>query len=136
MSTLDLVPLNIIEVKPGLHERAEGITRKPIYHISWPKRTIRLFGRWRIPATKKGSAKYIRIPEHRLRLPPDAEKQWRLAKKDTAVREVAAFLGTHQIDTRVYVILTARIENDWFELYRGSSSWRKLGLYAAVVRDE
>lgn len=136
MSTSELVPLYIAMVKPGLHERAQGITHKPIYRISWPKRTIRLFGKWRMPNTKKGSANYIRVSEQRIKLPPDAEKQWRLAKRDTEVQEVAIFIDTHLTDARACLILAAQVSNDWFEFYRGCSSWRKLGLCKAIVHDQ
>lgn len=130
-----VIPLQITEVKPGFQERAERLTRKTIYRISWPKKTIRLFGKWEIPNPKRSSANYIRVPEKNVKIPPDAEKHWRSAEKDTQVQDMAVFLGTNLSDAQVCMILAARVANGWFELYREKSSWRKLGLYASGLRD-
>jgi len=136
VQSLNLVPLSIIEIKPGLHERAEGITHKPVYRLSWPKKPIRLFGRWRVPGTETGSGNYIKTPVEKLNILPEANRRYRLIKNTDEVQEITAFIDTQLTGTRINAILAARIAADWFELYRWNSSWRQLGLSGVSVRDE
>ena len=130
------IPLEITEVRPGLHERAEGIERKPVYRISWPKKPLSLLGIWRVPGTKKGSGNYTKRPVQQVNIPPEADKQYRLTKKDDGVQEVAVFLSTRCTETHSNVILAARTGDDWFELYRWRASWRELGSPRASVCGE
>jgi len=127
------IPLEIAEVKPGLHERAEGIARKPVYRISWSKKPLSLLGIWRVPGTDRGSGTYIKTSVRQVNIPPDANKQYRLTKKDAEIQEVAVFLSTQCTETHTDVILAARIADDWFELYRWHASWRELGPSPATV---
>lgn len=130
------IPLEIAEVKPGLHERAEGIARKPVYRISWSKKPLSLLGIWRVPGTEKGSGNYTKMSVQQVNIPPEADKQYRLTKKDAEIQEVAAFLSTQCTETHTQVILAARTGDDWFELYRWRASWRELGSSRTAVCGE
>ncbi|RLC72118.1 MAG: hypothetical protein DRI26_03675 [Chloroflexi bacterium] len=120
-------------MKPGLHERAEGIAHKPVYRISWPKKPKSLFGIWRVPGTEKGSGNYTKRLLRQVNIPPEANKQYRLTKKDAGVQEVAVFLSTQCTETHTEAILAARAGDDWFELYRWHVSWREVGSPRAAV---
>jgi len=137
MRTLDLIPLSVTEVQPGLHERAEGITNIPVYRLSWPRKPVQLW-KWRMPGTEKGSGNYIKKPVEKLNLPPEAGEQYQLRKSDTTTKtlEIAAFLETQLTGTHINVILAARIANEWFELYRWNSSWKQLGCSEARVSED
>ena len=127
------IPLEIAEVKPGLHERAEGIAHKPVYRISWPKKPKSLLGMWGVPGTEKGSGNYTKRPVQQVNIPPEADKQYRLTKKDDGVQEVAVFLSTRCTETHTQAILAARAGDGWFELYRWRASWKELGSPRAAV---
>jgi len=127
-SGISVIPLEVTEVKPGLHESAEGITTHTIYHISWPKQPIRLLGMLSLPHTDRGSGRFVKISPQRINMLPEAVERLRLAHHAAKVAESAIFLNTCLADYHLDVILAIWTSDQWLQLYRWNTSWSKLGL--------
>ena len=120
--------LEVTEVRPGLHENAEGITARPIYRISWHKQPLGLLGLWPLPCPNGGSGRFVKISPQRINMPPEGSRRYDTVHNATEVDECAVFLSTQLADSHLNLILAVRIQDQWLELYRWSSSWAKLGL--------
>jgi hypothetical protein len=120
--------LEVTEVKSGLHESAEGITAWPIYRISWHKQPLRLLGLWSLPRTNDGSGRFVKISPQRINMPSEGSRRYDIAHSAAEVDESAVFLSTQLADSHLNLILAVRIQDQWLEVYRWSSSWAKLGI--------
>jgi len=120
--------LRVTEVKPGLHEDAEGITARPIYHISWPEKSTCLLGLLSLPHTDGGSAKFVKLSPQKIDMPLEARRRYEVAQSFTEVNECTIFLRTQLMDSNLNLLLAVRIQGQWLEVYRWSSSWAKLGI--------
>jgi hypothetical protein len=124
----DVKPLQVAEVEPGLHEKAEGITMRPIYLLSWRKEPTRLFGRWSVPNTERVSEKFIKLPVAQINIPRDTAQRYKTISTIAEVDESAVFLSTRLADSDLSLILAVRIMNQWLKLYQWRTSWTKLGI--------
>jgi len=61
-------------------------------------------------------------------MPPEGSRRYDTVHNATEVDECAVFLSTQLADSHLNLILAVRIQDQWLELYRWSSSWAKLGL--------
>jgi hypothetical protein len=120
--------LEVSQVRPGLHEQAEGITLWPVYRISWMKSPVRLLGLWRLPGSDRGSGKFVRVPIWKTRMPPEAHRRYEAVNGIPQAEEAAVFLSTQLKDSHNDAILAVRIAEEWLELYRWRAPWRELGL--------
>jgi len=125
---ISVPPLEVTEVKAGLHESAEGITARPIYHISWPEKSTGLLGLQSLTRTNGGSGRFVKISPQRINMPPEGSRRYDTVHSATEVDECAVFLSTQLADSHLNLILAVRTQDQWLELYRWSSSWAKLGL--------
>jgi len=125
---ISMTPLEVTEVKPGLHESAEGITIQPIYCISWPKQPLYLFGLLNIRHIGKRSGKFVKVSAGTVNIPPEANRQYSLAEGIVQPDESAVFLSTRLVDSHLRIILAIRLAEQWLELYRWNDSWTALGL--------
>jgi len=125
---IDAQTLEVTEVTPGMHERAEGITARPIYRISWRRHPLRLLGMFTLPLTNRGSGRFVKIPPQKVNMPPEAQRRYEMAQNFAEIDESAIFLGTQLADSHLNLILAARIRNQWLELYRWNASWAGLGI--------
>ncbi len=125
---ISVTPLEVTEVKPGLHESAEGITTRPIYRISWPKQPARLLGLLSLPHTNGGSGRFIEISPQRINMPSEASRRYNIAHSTAEVDKSAVFLSTVLADSHLDLILVVRVADQWLELYRWHASWIELGL--------
>jgi hypothetical protein len=121
------LPLEIKEVKPGLHELAEGIRLRPIYRISWSSRPVVLFNRWTLGKEKK-SGKFVRLSPDMIIEPPEVEFRYSAEKYKQEIEGKAVFLSTRFTDTSLTAIFAIRTGGSWLELYRWHSSWSELAL--------
>lgn len=119
--------LEVDEVKPGLHETAEGIKVRPIYRIRWHCLPFYLFGLWPLPGTGKGTGRFIKVAHDRIKMPPEAGRR-KVAADSRETDEIAVFLSTRLADSHLEAILATRIAGLWLELYRWNASWIELGL--------
>jgi len=116
------------EVKPGLHEAAEGITGRPVYRLSWYKKLGLLSGFRHIPVNGNGkcSGRFLKLSPESITMPEDAAEKYREAARYTD--ETAVFMSTRLGDSRVQIVLASRSRDHWRELYRGTATWRELGI--------
>jgi len=120
-------PLRVAEVPAGLHEKAEGITRHPIYRISW-ERPRRFLGAWRLPGIGRHAGTYVKLDAERLRLPPEAARGFWEAAAAPHIEETAVFLDTRLGGARIELVLAARAHDRWSALHRWTDTWRHTGL--------
>ena len=118
--------LEVVEVKPGLHEVAEGITGHPVYRISWDKKPGLLSGLWHMPGNGKGSGRFLKLSPESITMPKEAAGKYRDAARHAD--ETAVFMSTRLGDSRVQIVLASRSRERWLELYRGTATWRELGI--------
>ena len=118
----------VVEVKPGLHEAAEGITGRPVYRLSWHKKPGLLSGFWPIPGNGngKGSGRFLKLSPESITMPEEAAEKYREAARHAD--ETAVFMSTRLGDSRVQIVLASRSRERWLELYRGTATWRELGI--------
>jgi hypothetical protein len=126
--------LDIDEISAGLHEKAEAIIR-PVYRISWHRRPVRLFGRWPLPGTDKGSGNFVKVSPDRIKMPPEALRRYELAVNGNQTEEAAAFIDTKFQNSNIGVILAVEKAGHWLELDRWRGSWRELGLSRLDICD-
>jgi hypothetical protein len=111
-------PLQVAEVPPGLHEKAEGIIdRHAIYRLSW-----------RQPGHGRRSGAYVKLTPAQLRLPDEAARILREASAARHIEETAVFLSTRLGGSRIELILAARGDGHWSALHRWADTWRHAGL--------
>ncbi len=125
---IDVSPLEVTEVKPGMHEGAEGVTARPVYRVSWRRHPLRLLGVFNLPLANGSSGRFVKIPVQRINMPPEARRRLDAAHRLGGVDESAVFLSTQLADSHLSLILAVRVPDQWLELYRWSSSWAKLGI--------
>jgi len=125
---ISVTPLDVTEVKLGLHESAEGITARPIYHISGPKKSTRLQGLLSLPHTDGGSGRFVKISSQRINMPSEANRLYDVAHSSAELDGSAVFLSTRLADSHLRTMLAIRVAEQWLELYRWSTSWSELGL--------
>jgi hypothetical protein len=121
------LPLEIKEVKVGLHETAEGITLRPIYRITWGRKTMARF-KWLRLGSKNKSEKFIKLPLYLILEPQEAGFGYTSRIFPPDMEEKAVFLSTRLTDTSLTVISAMRTGEGWFELNRWQTSWSELGL--------
>jgi hypothetical protein len=131
---ISVSPLEVTEVEPGLHEKAEGIIIRPIYRISWRKQPLRLLGVLSLPRTDGGSGRFIKISPQRINMPPEASRRYGASRSVAEVDESAAFLSTALADSHLHVMLAVRVADRWLELYRWHASWAELGISRLDIR--
>ena len=111
-------PLQVTEVPPGLHEKAEGIIeRHVIYRLAW-----------RRPGHGRHSGAYVKLSPAQLRLPDEAARILRQAAATPHVGETAVFLSTRLGGSRIELVLAARADDRWSALHRWADTWRSAGL--------
>jgi hypothetical protein len=111
--------IDIKEVTPGLHEKAEGIRPRPVYLIT----------RRKSPAGRgRASGRFVKIPCEDINLPPEGKTLVGRVAAAANIEECAVFLSTRLADAHLGLVLAVRIAGAWFELYRWVASWNKLGL--------
>ncbi len=125
---IDAQTLEVTEVKPGMHEDSEGITVRPIYRISWRRQPLRLPGVLTLPLGNGSSGRFVRISLQRINVPPEARRRLEIAQSLAELDESAVFLSTQLADSHLNLVLAVRIQDQWLEVYRWSSSWTKLGI--------
>ncbi len=123
---IDAQTLEVTEVKPGMHEDAEGITARPIYRISWRRQAQRLLGLLTLPLGNRGSARFVKISPQRINMPPEARRRLEVAQSLGKFDEGAVFLSTQLADSHLHLVLAVRVQDQWLELYRWHSSWARL----------
>ncbi len=121
-------PLEVTEVEPGQHEKAEGISARPICVVSWARQAVRLPWLGDIPDTEKGRGKYVKLSPERINIPPEVAEQYRQVYSVVQVQEGAVFLSTKLADSSLGLILAIRTGGRWLELYRWNASWTGIGL--------
>lgn len=128
ISCVSMRPVTVTEAKPGLRERAEGLTAQPIYRISWEGRPIRLLRWFPLASTSTQAARFLKISPKRVRMPGECRECYALAQNSRQTEEVAFFLDTRFTSSRVSAMLAIRLADQWFELCRWHTSWAGIGL--------
>jgi hypothetical protein len=91
MSCISMRPVTVTEAKPGLRERAEGLTAQPIYRISWEGRPIRLLRWFPLASTSAQGARFLKVSPRRVRMPGECGECYALAQNSRQTEEVAFF---------------------------------------------
>jgi len=118
-------PIDIKEVRAGLHEMAEGIKLRPIYRISWHRKPIDLFG-WRIPNKKNMSGKFVKLPPGSITMPRDVALKYSEGAFRHGIEERAIFLSTCLSDASLKAIFAIRAGGSWLDVYHWRGSWLDL----------
>lgn len=127
--------LNVKEVGPGLHEKAEGISRLPIYWLHWEKDPVRLFGRWPIPATGGSSGKYVRLSPPLVRKMLEVNFTQDFLKFDQVPPNLAIFLSTNLSNTHIRLVMAAQNGGQWTELCHWETTWTESGISRMDICD-
>ena len=90
-SCVSMRPVTVTEAKPGLRERAEGLTAQPIYRISWEGRPLRLLRWFPLASTSTQAARFLKISPKRVRMPGECRECYALAQNSRQTEEVAFF---------------------------------------------
>jgi hypothetical protein len=128
ISCVSARPVTVTEAKPGLRERAEGLTAQPIYRISWEGRPIRPLRWFPLASTSTQAARFLKVSPRRVRMPGECRECYALAQNSRQTEEVAIFLDTRFTSSRVSAMLATRLADQWFELCRWHTSWTGIGL--------
>lgn len=123
--------LEVTEVKPGLHEKAEGIHRRPLYRLCWPRPSRPALGPLRRLVGPTCSGMYVKLSPERISLDDEAARRFRDASADPATDETTVFLRTQLGNSRLELILASRHDEEWSALHRWTDSWRGLGISRA-----
>jgi hypothetical protein len=124
----DGIPLEVTEVKPGLHERAEGIENRPVYRLCWPRLPRRTLGPLPLPVGTTRCGAYIKLSPERINLSDEAVLRRRQASAHALTDETAVFLRTRLGNTRLELILANRYHSRWSVIHRWTDTWRGLGI--------
>jgi hypothetical protein len=128
ISCVSMRPVTVTEAKPGLRERAEGLTAQPIYRISWEGRPIRPLRWFSLASTSAQAARFLKVPPRRVRMPRECRECYALAQNSQQTEEIASFLDTRFTSSRISAMLAIRLADRWFELCRWHTSWAGIGL--------
>ena len=120
-------PLEVTEVMPGLHEKAEGIKTRPVYRLCWPRPGRRAIGRIRLSGGTC-SGNYVKLSPERIALDEEAARRYRDAAATPATEETAVFLRTELGGSRLELVLASRTSEAWSALHHWTDSWRGLGI--------
>jgi hypothetical protein len=121
-------PLEVSEVKPGLHEKAEGIENRPVYRLCWPRTSRPSLGPVRLPAPATCSGTYVKLSPTRVNLADEAARRYHEAAADPVIEETSVFLRTRLGGSRIDLVLAGRNDGRWSALHRWSDTWRGLGI--------
>ena len=116
--------ITIEAVRPGLHEKAEGINSDTVWRISGKDSAERRLG-ISLGRIFGGSDNYVKLPAEDLGLPQEAIQ--RIAESSLP-DETALFLSTRLCNARVDSVLAVRYGKQWREVYRWRPSWEELGI--------
>ena len=125
--TAPVHPIEIKEVRAGLHETAECIKLRPIYRISWHKSPIDLFG-WRFLGKKIRSGKFVKLPPDSIKIPREVALKCSKGALKQGIEERAVFLNTCLSDASLEAIFAIRIGGSWLDMYHWRGSWSDLSL--------
>ena len=121
-------PLDVEEIKPGLHERAEGIENRTVYRLCWPRTSRHTLGPLPLPGGAVCSGTYIKLSPERINLSDEAALRYQQASAHASTDETAVFLRTQLGSARLELILASRQRGHWSVIHRWTDTWRGLGI--------
>jgi len=121
-------PIRATQVKPSLHEVAEGLVRRPIYEIEFRGRSKHRWS-WILSALRAGrgsTRRFVKVHPERLHVPSEVAYKLQIARETPGVDEIAVFFDTRLGDAGFTALLAVRCAEGWFALQHWRTNWLDL----------